>query len=409
VIPAPSAPFVATANNIAAAQTLAAAGYLNLVTLSRVGISVMTYNGIPNIIKLDCARNLAIQGAGGVTARTITVFGMDQYGIPMSEQIPGPAGDTSTWGNKAFQYISAIYVDGGTGANISIGTGNIFGFPYLISSQNYAGLPLADGIPQFPDVLGPNTLTAANGTSNIVVAVNNTFNIRVGQFIRIAGAVGFRGITADQLNISAKITAIVADTSFTYVCLGIATSSGTGGGPFIVASGIIPGQQINATPMTGDVRGTFTYTNLMNGANNTVPLVADGAKRFTINMYNASGDARNYNAAANGTYNLNADPIQVRNASSLVLVFAPNHQLTQGENVTIAGAADTGGIIAAQLNITAPVTIYDENHFIYTANGAGASNANGGGGVVTMTPGTGNLYKTSIGRFGVAQYALPLI
>jgi hypothetical protein len=103
---------------------------------------------------------------------------------------------------------------------------------------------------------------------------------------------------------------------------------------------------------------------------------------------------------------LNNNPLLSRNNSSLVTVFAFNHQLTEGENVTIAGAATFAGIAAASLNITAPVTILDPDVFTYTATANATSTAFGGGSGINMTPGLGNLYQSTVGRFGVAQYNL---
>ena len=152
-----------------------------------------------------------------------------------------------------------------------------------------------------------------------------------------------------------------------------------------------------AIATTGDVRGTYTPSSL-----------ADGIKRLTINFYSASGDGRNYNNAANGTINLTANPITTANTFATVSVLAPNHQLTAGENVTIAGATTTNGITAGQLNITAPVTIVDANNFTYVSTGTATGTGSGGGTVVTMTPRYGNLYQVVTGRFGVSQYSVAL-
>ena len=64
-------PVPVSATSIAAAQTPIASEYLTLVTLSGIGINVITYNGIPNILQLDCARNITITGHAGTTSQIL--------------------------------------------------------------------------------------------------------------------------------------------------------------------------------------------------------------------------------------------------------------------------------------------------------------------------------------------------
>jgi hypothetical protein len=401
IIPAP-----VDTNNIATAQLPAAAGYLNLVTTNTTGISVITYNSIPNVIKLDCARNITITGSGGTTSQNFTIFGWDEYGMPLVERFGGPTGATTAIGTKAFLYIRAIYVAAGTVANVSIGVGNTFGLPFLVTSGNYIFSVMWDGkaTSSFSASLNDDTLATTNNSSVITVTVPSTASLTTGQVVKISGAEGFNGLTASQLNISAPIT-VVDGTTFTYFALVLATGTGAGGGKNIIASTFVPGAQITATAITGDTRGTFTFSD-MNDVG--VDYVANGLSRLTINFYNASGDARNYNAASNGTLTLINNPLYVETGSEGVMVTAPNHQLTEDEIITISGATDTNGITAAQLNISARVSIVDENTFTYVSQGVATSRGNGGGSNATITPGLGNLYQTTRGRFGVPQYSIAL-
>ena len=64
-----------------------------------------SYNGVPNVLQLDCARNITITGHLGTTSQIFTVFGWDQYGVPMVEQITGPAGATLARGNLSLIHI----------------------------------------------------------------------------------------------------------------------------------------------------------------------------------------------------------------------------------------------------------------------------------------------------------------
>jgi len=400
-------PATASNNNIAPAFTPVAGGFVPLVAASSYGITYLTsYAGVPNVLKLDCARNISITGVVGVTSQIFTVFGWDQYGQPLTEEIQGPAGATTRYGNKAFLYIQSVFVAAGTVAAITVGTGNTYGLPHLMAYPNYALNSVSwAGVPDLTYYvsLAANPIATVITSGVVTVTVPSTANLRTGQYVTISNATAVGGITASQLNITAQIT-VTGGTTFTYNTYGIATATiVAGGGGFVFASTLNPGQQLTATATTSDVRGTYTSTGM--GAAADI-FMADGLKRLTINMYSASGDTRNYNAALNGTIILNANPFTTINASQVVLVSAPNHQLTTGEHVTFSGATTTNGIVAANLNVTASVIVIDQNNFVFTATTAATANGVGGGVLITMTPGLGNLYQTTVGRFGVAQYSI---
>jgi len=73
------------------------------------------------------ARNVRITTASGDTA-VYTVRGYDIYGYPMSEAITAN-GATTVSGAKAFKYIASVTPVGTVGATVTVGTGDVFGFP----------------------------------------------------------------------------------------------------------------------------------------------------------------------------------------------------------------------------------------------------------------------------------------
>lgn len=304
-------PFAVSPDALMDPFVVPAAGYLPLKTATGNLIKVVTYQAVQNVIQLDCPRNLSFTGVGTTIETNLFIYGWDQYGMPMVEQLNGPTGATTAVGKKAFLYIRAIYADSGTTGTISVGIGNVFGLPFLVAYPNYTFVNFWDNDP---------------------------------------------------------------------------------------SAGVIAGDQRLPSDSTGDVRGTMT------------PITpADGVRRLTINFYNASGDARNYNAENTGIRLLGVDPLTTNNGSSTIRVHAPNHQFIQNEKVTISGAISFNGITSSQSNITASVNVIDADTFTYQSNGAANFSDSGGGGLVSMNPGTGNLYRTSIGRFGVPQYNIPLI
>lgn len=406
IIPAP----VATAS-LAALQTLAGAGNLSLVSVNSQNTTVLTYQSNSGVCQLDVPRNVTITGAGGSNAVVFTVTGWDQYGMPMHEAISFAGGAVTTSGNKAFMYILSIAAAGATAANVSAGVGNTFGLQHLVTNANYIGIPEWNSRPDTGIIAGTTSGALANnpittqaaGSGVVYVTVTSTAALYNGEFVTIAGATTTDSITAVQLNITAPITVIDA-THFAYVTMGNAGTGGTAGGgaavtytPNSIGFGgtFVVGDEHVATATTGDVRGTYAPTSN-----------ADGIKRLTINYYSASGDARRSLLSQTGAVILNTNPLTNTNGQNTIVVTAPNHQFTTGENVTISGGVgNVGGISPANYNITAPVTIIDANTFSYVnASGVDGTGGTSGGTVVLMTPQFGDLYTTPIGRFGVSQF-----
>jgi len=79
------------------------------------------------------------------------------------------------------------------------------------------------------------------------------------------------------------------------------------------------------------------------------------------------------------------NPLATSFLSSTVVVTLPTTSiLSNGQNVTISGATDTGGISAINLNITASISIINGTSFSYTANGTATSSTTGGGSNVLL-------------------------
>lgn len=294
-------PAAVAAANIAAAQTLAAAGYVALTTTSSRGITWMSsFSGTSGpggagVIALDVPRNISITGVTATTAANYTVFGWDQYGIPMAETITGPVGATTTVGVKAWKYIQGIYASAGTTGNITVGIGNVYGLPYFVSDanyilvQNYNGAfdagTIVVGDPRLAtattgDVrgtytpasnadgskrltlsfynasgdtrnyysgisgtiyLGTNAISTQNGNNNLVVLAPG-HNLTGGEMVTIAGATTIANVTAAQINITAPVI-VISNKFFSYSFSGTAATSTTLGG----------GSAIQMTPGTGNL------------------------------------------------------------------------------------------------------------------------------------------------------------
>lgn len=83
---------------------------------------------------------------------------------------------------------------------------------------------------------------------------------------------------------------------------------------------------------------------------------------------------------------LGSNPIQTTNSSGTIRIFHANHGLMVGDKVTPAGAVDTNGITAAQINTQQTVVDADDiDSYTVTTAGTASSSGRGGGTAVTVT------------------------
>lgn len=114
-------PATAAATGIATAQLLGAAGNLTLdgATVSG-GVAVLD---VPRNVTLT----VATTNQSGVT---FTIYGTDEYGVSMVEQITGPNNNT-VQGKKAFKRVTRVAASGAIATNgVSVGFGDVLGLPF---------------------------------------------------------------------------------------------------------------------------------------------------------------------------------------------------------------------------------------------------------------------------------------
>lgn len=125
-------------------------------------------NGSINLYNPLCmlGRNVTITTAA--TDNTVyTVNGYDVYGYPISESITAN-GATTVSGKKAFKYITSVTAPatGTRGATITVGTGDVFGFP--LYSAGFQGITTSSASFNNQDVFifygtPPTAITATTG------------------------------------------------------------------------------------------------------------------------------------------------------------------------------------------------------------------------------------------------------
>ena len=91
---------------------------------------------------------------------------------------------------------------------------------------------------------------------------------------------------------------------------------------------------------------------------------------------------------------LTTDPISVTASSSTVSVNWVGHNLTTGDLVQINGSTDVQGLLAANVNDWATVTVVDVDNFTYTAGANAVGTGIGGGSSVQACKVTGTFEAT---------------
>lgn len=160
-------PSAISAVNIAASQS-PAAGAITLVSVTGAGITAgasvvnaLTGATVTGLLAIDgamapvtfgqaatvhawdptkaLARNVRLTSGGNDSGITFTVRGYDVYGYPMSETITGANAGVAA-GAKAFKYIASVTHTGSVAGTLTIGTGDVFGFPLRTDRFFYADI-----------------------------------------------------------------------------------------------------------------------------------------------------------------------------------------------------------------------------------------------------------------------------
>jgi hypothetical protein len=169
-------PLPASSSALFAIAAIPASGYLSLVANLTYVTPIRDATGT-TLYKLDVPRNIAFNFSAAPVV-TITIWGYDYGGYPITEQITTGIA-TSYFTVNAFMSVRAIFFSAGTGPiTVSVGTGNGFGLPYYIFDTGcvdayFAGAQISNAVPNtiivgnssdFPALI---TTTDARGLINV--------------------------------------------------------------------------------------------------------------------------------------------------------------------------------------------------------------------------------------------------
>ena len=184
-------PLTANGANLAALQTPSGAGALTLTAGTGVVAVTITPGGV-NTAAFDItggnfSRALQIVGQSGVTQRTYTITGYDEYNMLTTSVITGPNGNQTITTTKCWRYITSISVSGGTSQAVSIGTADTIGFPVAVFTYDqFAYLYMAAA-----NIAASTGFTAADTTNP---ATSSTGHVR-GTYALQTGSNGTRLFT----------------------------------------------------------------------------------------------------------------------------------------------------------------------------------------------------------------------
>ena len=104
---------------------------VNTYAITAQGANVIVGSDIPMIVE----RSVTVTGSG-TTAFNVTVNGYDMYFQPVVCTFPGPSTpggvQTTTESNKTFSYVTSVSVSTDPLVNITVGTGDTYGFPVVV-------------------------------------------------------------------------------------------------------------------------------------------------------------------------------------------------------------------------------------------------------------------------------------
>jgi len=77
--------------------------------------------GVNGTVTMDVPRHVSIYCAGDMSAVTFTVYGLDRYGVEITEAITGPNATTVS-GSKNFATVTRVACSAAVGTNVTVGT-----------------------------------------------------------------------------------------------------------------------------------------------------------------------------------------------------------------------------------------------------------------------------------------------
>jgi hypothetical protein len=158
-------------------------------------------------------RNITIKLSSNADGGSFTVAGRDVYGYKMTETIA--AGSTNLAGKKAFKYISSITnTTTPTSTGVSIGFGDVFGFPLSVSYVGLNALVSVNSSANNSSITNLSTTTTVLA-STVATQTSTTPDVR-GTY---SSSTASNGVIRLQMQVTPTAAAVAAITSTNFAPL----------------------------------------------------------------------------------------------------------------------------------------------------------------------------------------------
>ena len=227
------------------------------------------------VLQLDYPRAVSTTTASGSpTASNVTISGYDYYGQPMSEIIQsGTVASTVTAGRKAFFQISSVAFSAATAVAVSIDTTKVMGLSAKITDIGYIltnkfGALAFDGGTAVVGLGGGSLSYATQAITNFTAAtpgvITVTYSPPSGTLVQLTGALGtLTGVSLNTTYYWTNINATTGKLSTTQATYLAGTYIATGGTTITSGMSLVPSSV--STPVSPDVRGTYSISGTPNG------------------------------------------------------------------------------------------------------------------------------------------------
>ena len=301
--------------------------------------------------------------------------------------------------DNGFQYAHQIIKEINWGREGTIGSGGgIVTPPGVIPWINPPVLP---SIPILPQIyIDPVTITGGgiDLTAGVSTATINAYdhNLTTGDNVTIADALDVGVVPASSLNKEHSVTVVDANTFTIPISETVTTSVSNGGGDEYTINNNVLNVPFVQTQTTTNNEHVVTIRAPKNEAKKgdiveikecgTIGGIPSG--NINGNHYVSSVSENSFEIEIKTFENVTSPPIKTTSGSSTVEVEIANNTKNIGDTVVIAGAVDTGGIVAANINGTQTITAATENTVSFTSSGTASSTTKGGGNSVTIDAAT---------------------
>jgi hypothetical protein len=281
-------PAAATVAAVLAAKTPSTAttysGTQLAAASTTAGTTQVTRSDGTVVLQLDYPRAVACTTASGSpTNSVITISGYDYYGQSMSEIIQsGTVASTQTSGRKAFFQISSVAFSAATTVAVSIDTTKVMGLPakvtdsaYVLTAKFSAGtIDNTSGV--VVGLGGGSTNYSTQAITNFTAATPSVITVAYsppsGTLIQFTGSVGtLTGVSLSTTYWWTNVSGTTGNISSSQANYLAGTKVAAGG--TTVTSGINLVPLSTSSPVTPDVRGTYSISG-----------TPDGSKRLLVSM-----------------------------------------------------------------------------------------------------------------------------